>query len=100
MSISKLFKTGDTVQVISGDNKGKTAKIVSMQPREGKALLEGIGERTRHVRANQYNPKGSKKSIHVGIDISKLKLVKREEANKPVSNKAKTAKTEKKGDKK
>lgn len=99
MATFKLFKAGDTVQVISGSHKGQTAKVVRMIPSEGKALLEDIGERTRHIRANQYNPKGTKKSIHVGIDFSKLKLVKKSEAPAPKSAK-KTDKAEKKGDKK
>jgi large subunit ribosomal protein L24 len=78
MATFKNFKTGDTVRIISGDLKGTEAKVVKMLPRENKALLENIGLRTRHVKANQLNPKGSKKEIHVGIELSKLALVKEE----------------------
>ena len=98
MSVYKRLKTGDTVKILSGNHKGETAKITKMLPAEGKALLENIGERTRHIRANQYNPKGSKKSIHVGLDVSKLELVKKAETVKPKA--AKSDKSEKKGDKK
>ena len=36
-------------------------------------MIEGIGIRERHMRATQFNPKGGKKDIHVGIDLSNLK---------------------------
>ena len=38
-----------------------------------KAMIEGIGLRERHVRATQFNPKGGKRDIHVGIHVSNLK---------------------------
>jgi hypothetical protein len=38
-----------------------------------KAMIEGIGIRERHIKATQFNPKGGKKDIHVGIDLSNLK---------------------------
>jgi large subunit ribosomal protein L24 len=90
MATYKRLKTGDTVQILSGDHKGETAKITRMLPDSGKALLENIGERTRHVRANQYSPKGTKKAIHVGLDLSKLKLVKRGETETKSATKPKT----------
>ena len=84
------IKTGDTVKIISGDEKGKSAKVVSVK--NGKACLEGIGLIERHVRASYLNPKGGKKTIHVGIDLSNLKLEKSAEAPK-------AKKSAKKGDK-
>lgn len=81
------LKTGDKAMVIAGDNKGKTAKIVKVK--DGKAYLEGIGIRERHMKKSYQNPKGGKKDIHVGIDLSNLKLV---EAAKPEKKAAKSAK--------
>ena len=43
-------------------------------PAEGKVLIEGIGNRTRHMRANMYR-QGGKKDIQVGIDASNVALV-------------------------
>lgn len=71
--MAQNLKTGDTVKIISGDNKGKTAKIVKMDRRNGKAMLEGIGVRERHLGKTPYNPQGGKKNVHVGIDLSNLK---------------------------
>ena len=77
----KGLKINDKVLVISGDNKGTEAKIVKIDRASGKAMLEGIGVRERHMRKSYVNPAGGKKTIHVGIDLSNLKLV---EASKPV----------------
>lgn len=67
------IKTGDSVKILAGDNKGKVAKVVKVSPKEHKAFLEGIEVRERHFRATQFNPKGGKKTVHVGIDLSNLK---------------------------
>lgn len=78
--MAQNLKANDKVRVISGDNKGKEAKIVKIDRRNGKACLEGIGIVERHMKKSYLNPAGGKKTIHVGIDLSKLKLV---EAAKP-----------------
>ena len=87
----KSLKIGDKVLVISGDNKGKEAKIVGVNRETGKAMLEGIGLVERHMKKSYLNPAGGKKTIHVGIDMSNLKLV---EAAK-FEKKAKNAKAKK-----
>lgn len=71
--MSKCLKTGDKVKVIAGDHKGETATIVKIDKKAGKAMLEGINIRERHMRRTQYNPQGGKKDVHVGIDLSNLK---------------------------
>ena len=88
--MAQNLKINDKVLVISGDNKGKEAKIVKIDRKAGKAMLEGIGIVERHMKKSYLNPAGGKKTIHVGIDMSNLKLV---EA-------AKFEKTAKKADKK
>ncbi|MBR3386362.1 50S ribosomal protein L24 [Candidatus Saccharibacteria bacterium] len=76
------MKVGDTAKIISGDNKGTEAKIVKVDRKNGKACLEGIGLVERHLKKSYFNPAGGKKTIHVGIDLSNLKLVKEGETNK------------------
>lgn len=71
--MAQTLKTGDTVKVIAGDHKGTVAKIVKVDRTARKAMLENLNLRERHLRATQYNPKGGKKTIHVGIDLSNLK---------------------------
>ncbi len=71
--MAKCLKVGDRVKVIAGDLKGQVASIVKVDKKAGKAMLKDLNIRERHVRATQYNPKGGKKTIHVGIDFSNLK---------------------------
>ncbi|MDO4759899.1 MAG: mitochondrial 54S ribosomal protein L40 [Candidatus Saccharibacteria bacterium] len=85
--MAQNLKTGDKVMVIAGDNKGKTAKIIKVK--DGKAYLEGIGIRERHVKKSYLNPKGGKKDIHVGIVLSNLKLVEAAKTEKKTNAKAK-----------
>lgn len=70
--MAQHLKAGDTVKIISGKNKGQKGKIVKMDVKGHKACVEGIGVRERHFRPTQANPKGSKKTIHLGIDLSNL----------------------------
>ena len=86
----KSLKIHDKVLVISGEHKGTEAKIVAIDRKERKAMLEGIGVVERHMRKTVYNPAGGKKTVHVGIDWSNLKL----------TEAAKYEKTDKKSDKK
>ena len=69
------LKINDKVRIISGDKKGTEAKIVKVDRKAGKAMLEGIGLIERHMRKSYLNPAGGKKTIHVGIDLSNLELV-------------------------
>ena len=68
------IKIGDTVKIISGANKGTTGKVTKVLPSENKVFIEGVGNRTRHMRPTQYR-QGGKKDIQVGIDASKVALV-------------------------
>lgn len=71
--MGKCLKTGDKVKVIAGDHKGVVAEIVKIDKQAGKAMLKDINIVERHMRRTQYNPRGGKKEIHVGIDLSNLK---------------------------
>ena len=96
--MSKSLKINDKILVISGDNKGKEAKIVKIDRAAGKACLEGIEVRERHMRKSYLNPAGGKKTIHVGIDLSNLKLVEAAKSVKPAVKKVdKSAGKKKKG---
>ena len=75
------IKTGDIVKIIAGSNKGQTGKVTKVNPSENKVFVEGIGNRTRHMRANMYR-QGCKKEIQIGIDASNVALVIDEKAGK------------------
>lgn len=75
------IKTGDLVKIISGANKGTQGKVTKVLPAENKVFIEGVGNRTRHMRRSMYRQSG-KKDIQVGIDASKVALVVDEKAGK------------------
>ncbi|MDR3298373.1 MAG: 50S ribosomal protein L24 [Candidatus Nomurabacteria bacterium] len=68
------IKTGDTVKVIAGKDKGSTGKVVKVDASENLIFVDGIGKRTRHTKPTQHQ-KGGKKDIHGGIQASNVKLV-------------------------
>lgn len=71
----KRIKKGDLVKVISGADKGTTAKVLAVLTSKNAVLLEGIGQKHRHVKPNQLNPRGGSKDIHVPTPLSKVALV-------------------------
>ena len=75
MSAVKHIKKGDTVKVISGADKGTTAKVLAVLTKKNAVLLEGIGQKHRHVKPSAINPRGGSKDIHVPTPLSKVALV-------------------------
>jgi len=86
--MSKSLKINDKVQVISGAHKGIEAKIVKIDRAAGKAMLEGLRVVERHMKKTQFNPAGGKKTVHLGIDLSNLKLVEAAKFEKKTAKKA------------
>ena len=69
------IKTGDTVIVLSGDDKGKTGKVLKVLPKENKVVVEGVNGAKKHVKPSQANPQGSVKDINLPLDASNVALV-------------------------
>ncbi len=66
------IKKGDTVIVLSGDDKGKTGKVLKMMPKEGKALVDGINTVKKHQRATKQGQKGQMVEKSMPMHVSKL----------------------------
>ena len=75
------LKTGDTVRVMSGTDKGKDGKIVKMILPKNRAIVEGLNMVSKHRKPSANNPQGGIEKIEASIHISNLMLV---EDNKPV----------------
>lgn len=76
MSLIKLHvKKGDTVQVLSGKDKGKQGKIVSSMPKKGKVVVEGVNRIKRHTKPSQAYPQGGIITKEAPILASKVQLV-------------------------
>lgn len=75
-------KTGDTVYVISGKDKGKTGKVIKVFPKKGKVVVEGINIVKKHMKPSQANPQGGVVERAAAIFSSKVMLFD-EKAGKP-----------------
>ena len=64
------IKKGDMVKVIAGKDKGKEGKVLSVK--EGKVIVEGINQVTKHSKPSQANPQGGIVKKEAAIDISNV----------------------------
>jgi large subunit ribosomal protein L24 len=68
------IKRGDTVVVISGDDKGKTGKVIRVDPGEQRVWVEGVNLQYKHLRRTQQNPKGGRVRREGPLHASKVML--------------------------
>ena len=74
--MSKLhIKKGDTVFVNSGEDKGKTGRVLEVLISKNRAIVEGINIVSKHTKPNAQNPNGGIEKKEAAIHISKLNLV-------------------------
>ena len=69
------IKKGDTVKVIAGKDKGKEGKVVSVDQKTGKVVVEGVNMITKHTKPNAANPNGGIVQKEAPIDGSNVMLV-------------------------
>lgn len=74
MSTLKI-KKGDTVKVIAGKDNGTEGKVISVDVKNGKVLVEGVNMITKHAKPSQANPNGGIIQKEAPIDISNVMLV-------------------------
>ena len=67
------LKKGDKVIVLAGKDKGKTGEIASVDPKSGKAVVDGINIAIRHTRQTQ-NSQGGRIPKAMPIDLSNLAI--------------------------
>ncbi|MBI9019777.1 MAG: 50S ribosomal protein L24 [Verrucomicrobia bacterium] len=67
------IKKGDMVQVIAGDDKGKSGKVLQVLSGGGRALVEGLNFVKKHMRKTQDNPQGGVFEKEAPIHLSNLK---------------------------
>ncbi|HDN59261.1 MAG: 50S ribosomal protein L24 [Candidatus Neomarinimicrobiota bacterium] len=68
------IKKGDTVIVISGDDKGKVGKVLKVFPKKQRVIVEGVNFIKRHTRPSQKNPQGGIIEKEAPIHISNVML--------------------------
>lgn len=70
------IKKGDKVQVISGDDKGKTGVVLNVDATKSRAVVEGINMATKHKKPTAGDPQtGGINKVESAIHISNLLLV-------------------------
>jgi len=69
------IKTNDTVEVITGDDKGQRGKVLAIDRRDGRLVVEGVNRVYKHVRRSQKNPQGGRLSKEMPVQISNVLLL-------------------------
>ena len=65
-------KKGDTVQVIAGNDKGATGRVLRVDPEKGKVVVQGLNVARKHVRPSRKNPQGGRITVEKPIHISNV----------------------------
>jgi large subunit ribosomal protein L24 len=84
-------KKGDNVEVVSGNFRGSSGKILQVLPKKQRVLIEGVRIIKKHLRKSQDNPTGKIAEREGPIHISNVRLIEKEEKK----DKKKEAKTKK-----
>lgn len=66
------LKKGDMAIVISGKNRGKKGKILNVDLKKGRVVLEGVNQRKKFIRPNQDAPKGGVVNVEAPINLSNV----------------------------
>lgn len=67
-----LIKSGDTVEMLAGADKGARSKVISIDRLAGKALVEGVNKVFKHVKRSQKHPSGGRLSKEMPVPISNI----------------------------
>lgn len=74
--MSKLhIKKGDNVVVLSGNDKGKTGRVLEVLAEKQRAIVEGVNIITKHAKPSAKNPQGGIEKKEAPIHISNLNVV-------------------------
>ena len=68
------IKKGDTVYVNSGNDKGKTGKVLEVIKEKDRAIVEGINMVSKHTKPNAKHPEGGIIKQEAGIHMSNLQV--------------------------
>ena len=69
------IKKGDTVYVLSGEDRGKTGRVLSVDPAKSRAIVEGCNIVTKATKPSAQYPQGGLVKKEAPIHISNLSLI-------------------------
>jgi len=68
-----LIRTGDTVEVIAGNDRGQRSRVIKVDRTVGKAIVEGVNGVKKHIRRSQKYPQGGVLKKDMPVQLSNLK---------------------------
>lgn len=69
------IRVNDTVEVIAGEDRGTRGKVLRVDRKAGKLVVEHVNRVYKHVRRSQKNPQGGRLSMEMPISVSNVLLV-------------------------
>ena len=66
------IKKGDMVEIVAGDHKGATGRVLRVIPEKEKVVVQGHNVAKKHVRPSRKNPQGGRVSVEQPIHISNV----------------------------
>ena len=69
------IKAKDNVKVITGEDRGATGKVLRVNRKAGKLVVEGVNRVYKHVRRSQKNPQGGRLSKEMPVSVSNVLLI-------------------------
>ena len=66
------IKKGDMVEIIAGDHKGATGRVLHVYPEKNKVVVQGHNIAKKHVRPSRKNPQGGRINVEQPIHISNV----------------------------
>ena len=69
------IKKGDTVQVLSGNDKGKKGEVLEVMPKDSKVVVKGVNVRKKHIKPRKQGETGGINSVECAIHSAKVNVV-------------------------
>ena len=66
------IKKGDIVEIIAGDHKGATGRVLRVIPEKNRVVVQGQNLAKKHVRPSRRNPQGGRINIEQPVHISNV----------------------------
>jgi len=69
------IKKGDTVRVLSGNDRGQTGKVLKVDTEKYRAFVEGVNMVSKHTKPNTKSPQGGIVKKEASVNISNLMVM-------------------------
>ena len=69
------IKKNDNVIVLTGKDRTKNGKVVHVDPKTSRVVVEGVNVATRHIKPQKKGQKGQKVTFAAPIDVSNVQIV-------------------------